>query len=118
MPEKIYGRRHCRKSGIFWGTAEFIGDEFYFRGSRDSLKTIIATMRGASVAVSKNFDTWITRYYPDKNETRVTLWYTEIMTDKKGKIDSVYYTDDVLVRNDKIVVYDEKQRRFPRSDAK
>jgi hypothetical protein len=69
-------------------------------------------MRKASVSVSKNFDTWITRYYPDKNETWVTLWYTEIMTDKKGKVDSIYYTDDVLVKNGKILVYDEKQRRF------
>jgi hypothetical protein len=44
--------------------------------------------------------------------------YLNLPTDKKGKIDSIYYTDDVLVKNQKIVVYDEKQRRFPGSDAK
>ena len=102
----------------FADTAEFIGDKFYFKGSRDSLTGIITEMRNASAAVSKNFETWITRYYPDKNETWVTLWYTEIMTDKKGEIDSIYYTDDVLIKNEKIVVYDEKQRRFPGSNAK
>lgn len=98
---------------FFADTSEFIGDKFYFRGSRDSLQAIIADMRNASVSVSKNFDSWMTLYYPDKGDTWVTLWYTEKMTDKTGKQDSIYYTDDVLVRNGKILQYDEKQRRFP-----
>lgn len=97
----------------FADSAEFIADRFHYKGSRDSLQSIIADMRSASTVVSKNFDTWITTYYPDKDDTWVTLWYTEIMTDKKGKVDSVYYTDDVLIKNGKIAVYDEKQRRFP-----
>lgn len=97
----------------FADSAEFIADKFDFKGSRDSLETIITSMRNASSVVSKNFDTWITTYYPDKDDTWVTLWYTEIMTDHKGKIDSMYYTDDVLIKNGKILVYDEKQRRFP-----
>jgi len=100
-------------AAYFADTAEFIGDNFYFKGNRDSLAKVLADMRNASAAVSKNFDTWITTYYPDKNETWVTLWYTEIMTDKKGAIDSLYYTDDVLIKNERIVVYDEKQRKFP-----
>jgi hypothetical protein len=95
-------------AAYFADTAEFVGDKFYFKGARDSLKKILADMRGASAAVSKNFETWATIFYPDKNETWVTLWYTEIMTDKKGKVDSIYYTDDVLIKNDRIVVYDEK----------
>ena len=97
----------------FADTAEFVADKFYFKGGRDSLTKIIADMRNASATVSKNFETWSTIFYPDKNETWVTLWYTEIMTDKKGKVDSIYYTDDVLIKNDQIVVYDEKQRLFP-----
>jgi hypothetical protein len=105
-------------AAYFADTAEFIGDRFYFKGSRDSLTKILAEMRNASAAVSKNFEKWITLYYPDKNETRVTLWYTEIMTNKKGKVDSIYYTDDVLIKNERIVVYDEKQRQFPDSQSK
>jgi hypothetical protein len=105
-------------TAYFADTAEFVADKFYFRGSRDSLTKIIADMRNASATVSKNFETWATMYYPDKNETWVTLWYTEIMTDKKGKVDSIYYTDDVLIKNDKIVVYDEKQRQFPHPGSK
>jgi hypothetical protein len=97
----------------FADTAEFVADKFRFRGSRDSLETVIAAMRGASAAISKNFDTWITVYYPDLDDTWVTLWYTEKMTDKKGKMDSIYYVDDVLLKNGKIILYDEKQRLFP-----
>jgi hypothetical protein len=96
----------------FADTSEFIADKFYFKGSRDSLENVISSMRNTSAAVSKNFDSWMTLYYPDKDDTWVTLWYTEKMTDKQGKVDSIYYTDDVLVKNGKILLYDEKQRLF------
>ena len=68
---------------------------------------------GDFASVSKVFDTWITTFYPGNKDTWVTLWYTEYWTDKKGKTDSLYYADDVLIKNGKIVVYDEKQRLFP-----
>lgn len=102
----------------FADTSEFVADKFHFKGSRDSLETVIAAMRNASVTVSKEFDSWMTLYYPDKDATWVTLWYTEKMTDKKGKMDSIYYTDDVLMKNGKILVYDEKQRQFPEPGKK
>lgn len=96
----------------FADTSEFVADKFYFRGRRDSLESVIGAMRNASTSVSKNFDSWMTLYYPDKDATWVTLWYTEVMTDKQGKVDSIYYTDDVLVKNGKILHYDEKQRLY------
>jgi hypothetical protein len=102
----------------FADSVEFIADRFYFKGSRDSLLLIITAMRNASTSVSKNFDTWITTYYPNEDDTWVTLWYTEVMTDHKGKVDSIYYTDDALIRNGKIVEYDEKQRLFPLPESK
>ena len=97
----------------FPDTVEFAQDGFHFKGSRDSLAMIIAKSRAELASVSKEFDTWLTAYYPDKNDTWVTLWYTERWTDKKGKMDSLNYVDDVLIKNGKIVEYDEKQRRFP-----
>jgi hypothetical protein len=103
---------------FFADTPQFTADKFHFKGSRDSLEKVIADMRNASASVTKNFDTWLTAYYPDKNDTWVTLWYTEIMTDKKGKTDSVFYTDDVLIKEGKIVEYDEKQRLFPEPQKK
>jgi hypothetical protein len=41
-------------AAYFADTAEFIGDKFSFRGSRDSLTKVLAEMRNASAAVSKN----------------------------------------------------------------
>lgn len=101
-------------SSYFADTATFIADKFYYHGSRDSLEKMIGDMRNASASVSKEFDSWATMYYPDKDATWVTLWYTEKMTDKNGVQDSIYYTDDVLVKNGKILEYDEKQRLFPK----
>jgi hypothetical protein len=96
----------------FADTAEFIADQFYFKGTKDSLVKMLNEMRSASTTVSKEFDSWMTTYYPDKKDTWVTLWYVEKMTDKSGKKDSVYYVDDVLVKDGKIRIYDEKMRRF------
>jgi len=96
----------------FADTSEFIADQFYFKGSKDSLIKMITEMRSASASVSKEFDSWMTTYYPDKKDTWVTLWYTEKMTGKNGKKDSIYYVDDVLIRGGKIRIYDEKTRRF------
>jgi hypothetical protein len=97
----------------FADTCEFIADQFHFKGKRDSLVTILSGIRGDMTSLSKEFDTWITTYYPEKKDTYVTLWYTEKWTDKKGKKDSLFYTDDALLKNGKILVYDEKIRRFP-----
>jgi hypothetical protein len=40
------------------------------------------------------------------------------MTDKKGKMDPICYTEDVMLKNGEILVYDEKQRRFPEPEKK
>jgi hypothetical protein len=100
-------------ASYFADTAEFVADKLHFRGSRDALEKLISSMRSLSKSVSKEFDSWMCLYYPDKDANWVTLWYTEKMTDLKGKVDSIYYTVDVLVKNGKILVYDEKQRQFP-----
>jgi len=97
----------------FADTVTFIADKFHFKGSKDSLAAIIGAGRAEYASLNKVFDTWITTYYPDRDDTWVTLWYTEIWTDKKGRTDSLYYTDDVLIKNGKILEYDEKQRQFP-----
>jgi hypothetical protein len=102
----------------FADTVEFVADQFHFKGKKDSLAAILAQTRGEMSDVSKEFDSWQTSYYPDKKDTWVTLWYTEKWTDKKGKKDSLYYTDDVLLKNGKILLYDEKMRRFPEATAK
>jgi len=101
----------------FADTVEFVGDQFHFWGKKDSLVTILSQVRGDMATVTKDFDSWMTTYYPDKKDTWVTLWYVEKWTDKKGKKDSLYYVDDVMLKDGKIKVYDEKIRRFPAPEA-
>jgi hypothetical protein len=99
-------------------TVDFYSDFYHFHGSKDSLQVILTAQRNELASITKSFDTWLTAYYPDKDENWVTLWYTETSTDKKGKTDSLNYSDDVLIKNGKIREYDEKIRHFPKVPEK
>jgi len=92
---------------------EFIADKFHFNGKKDSLYAMMIPMNAQIKSMSIVPDTWITTFYPDSNQTWVTVWYTQKWTDKKGKMDSIYLTDDYLVKDNKIAQIDEKQRKFP-----
>jgi len=102
----------------FADSIEFIADKFHYVGKKDSLEAIMTPMRAGTSSMSLIPDAWITTYYPDKNDTWVTIWSTEKWTDKKGKMDSVYLVDDVLVKDGKITQIDEKQRQFPEPTKK
>ena len=102
----------------FADSIEFIADKYHFNGKKDSLMVIMTPMRTELTSMTVIPDTWITTYYPDKNDTWVTVWSTEKWTDKKGKTDSLYVVEDVLIKNDKIVLYDEKQRMYPEPPKK
>jgi uncharacterized protein YcfL len=102
----------------FADTVEFIADKFDFRGTKDSLKSIFKMQREMTSSMEVQPDTWLTVYYPDSNQTWVTIWYKQIWTDKKGKKDSAYLTDDILVGNNKILEIDEKQRLYPEAKPK
>ncbi|MBS1918394.1 MAG: hypothetical protein JST87_19165 [Bacteroidetes bacterium] len=97
----------------FADSIEFIADKFYFKGKKDSLMAMMIPMRAAAATMSLEPDTWLTAYYPDKGDTWVTVWSLQKWTDKKGKADSVYLVDDILIKNGKIAQIDEKQREFP-----
>jgi hypothetical protein len=97
----------------FADSAEIILDRVHFTASRDSIKNFFASYRKRFKEINVFPDTWLTTYYPDKKDTWVTIWYTQTWTDIKGKADSAYYTDDLLINDGKIRVLDEKQRLFP-----
>lgn len=102
----------------FADSIEFIANKFHFAGKKDSLEAMMIPIRAQISSMSVQPDAWITTYYPDKNDTWVTIWSTETTTDKKGKTDSVYIVHDVLVKDGKIVQIDEKQRLFPDAPKK
>jgi hypothetical protein len=97
----------------FADSIEFIADKFHFKGKKDSLMAMMIPMRAETASMSVQPDTWITTYYPDQKETWVTVWSKQMWTDKKGKTDSAYLVDDILVKGGKIAQIDEKQRKYP-----
>ncbi|MEO6499205.1 MAG: hypothetical protein ABIN95_09340 [Mucilaginibacter sp.] len=96
----------------FADTVVFTTDNFYYKGTRDSLAPILIKGRAEFATVTKEFETWLTIYYPEKKDTWVTLLYTEKWTDKAGKSDSLNYIDDVLLKDGKIVKYQENVRHY------
>jgi len=102
----------------FADSIEFIADKFHFSGKKDSLMAMMIPMRAQWTSMSVQPDTWVTIYYPDQNDTWVTVWSTQKWTDKKGKMDSIYIVDDILIKDGKIREVDEKQRAYPAAQTK
>ena len=102
----------------FGDSITFITDEFLFKGRKDSLETLLTSMRTQLTSMSFEPDTWITAYYPDDKDTWVTVWGTQKWTTKKGKIDSFYLVEDFKVKDGKILEIDEKMRRYPEPKPK
>ena len=80
--------------------------------SKDTLKT---WFNHDNATVQIKMDDYETVTSKDKKDNWVSLWYTQIMTDKKGNTDSVYNMDDLKIDNGKIVVLDQKTRKFPKA---
>jgi hypothetical protein len=77
---------------------------------KDTLKT---WFNHDNVTIQIKMDDYETVTSKDKKDNWVSLWYTEVHTDKTGKVDSVYNMDDLKIDNGKIVVLDQKARKFP-----
>jgi hypothetical protein len=56
---------------------------------------------------------WESVISEDKKEECLTLWYKQVMTDKKGKTDSVSVTHDCKIEKGKIVLLHEKAQYYP-----
>lgn len=97
----------------FGDSIVFVTDEFLFKGRKDSLETLLTSMRTQLVSMSFAPDTWLTAYYPDKKDTWVTVWGVQKWTTKKGITDSFYLVEDIKVKDGKILEIDEKMRRYP-----
>lgn len=74
-----------------------------FKGTKDSAMKFASSFRDSLSKVEIRMDAWIPLHSNDKNEDWVSVWYKEIDTYKKGKIDSAYFQEDNLLRNGKIL---------------
>ena len=99
--------------GFFADSVDWKEDYVDRKLSKDSLKAIFVSSwkdRASLKVDMHDFESVISK---DKKEEYVTLWYTEINTDKKGKMDSVAIINDLKISNGKIVSLDEAIRHFP-----
>ncbi len=102
----------------FADSITFDADEFHFSGTKDSLEKLMTPMRAQSISMSFQPDTWLTAYYPDKQDSWVTVWGVQKWTLQNGKLDSFYIAEDVKVKDGKIVEVDEKMRVYPKPNSK
>ena len=81
--------------------------------SKDSLRVAMTNLRNSIQAVQVKMGDFESVISKDKKDEWVTLWYTEIVTDKTGKTDSLAMVNDIKVSNGKIVELNESVRHFP-----
>jgi hypothetical protein len=88
-------------------------DGFDAKVSKDSLRQLFKH----DYAVEIKMDDYEAVTSKDKKDNWVSLWYTQVTTDKNGKVDSVFTMDDVKIENGKISRLDEKTRKFPKAKS-
>jgi hypothetical protein len=81
--------------------------------SRDSLKAFFATSWKDVASMKINMHDFESVISKDKKDEYVTLWYVQTVTDKKGKTDSIFISNDVKLVNGKITELEETIRHFP-----
>ena len=86
--------------------------------SNDSLKAMFTRDRSKIKAMTIHMDDWESVISKDKKVEYVSLWYKQIWTDEKGKVDSLECMDDLRMKNGKIVGLNEKIRHYPTKKAK
>ena len=97
----------------FGDTVDVRFDYYRAKLSNDSLKKMFTKQRGEYASIVVKMSDWESVISADKKEEWVTIWYKEIFTDKKGKIDSVGVVNDALIVKGKIVMLDEKIQHYP-----
>ena len=82
------------------------------KATADSMTNLAAKYRDSLSKVVLTFDAWTSNHSVDKNQDWVNVWYKEVDTHKNGKVDSMYYQDDNLLKDGKIVWVSSHQQKF------
>ena len=88
-------------------------DYFRQKFSNDSLTKFFVAERAKYSNIKVTMGDWESVISKDGKTEWVTMWYKQVMTDKKGKTDSLAVIDDCRIVNGKIVELDEKIQHFP-----
>jgi len=111
---KAYETNNIAECMSYFGdTVELRFDNFFAKLSNDSTGKFFAKGRNEQASYTVKMDYWESVKSKDGSREYVSLWYKEFMTDKKGKADSLYVMDDLLIKNGKIATIDQKVRHYP-----
>lgn len=99
--------------GYFGDTVDMRVDMFQKVMPHDSLLSVLESSWADMASVTVKMDDWESVISPDKKDEWVTLWYKQIMTNKKGMVDSLSIVNDAKIVNGKITVFDEHIRHYP-----
>ena len=97
----------------FADTVHIQWDGFDNKVSKDTLRQWFKHDYGVEIRMD-DYETVISK---DKKDNWVSLWYTQVETDKTGKVDSVFIMDDLKIDNGKIILLDQKTRKFPKAKS-
>ena len=85
---------------------------YIMTGKADSLMKGATKFRDSLSKVAITMYAWTSNHSVDKNEDWVNIWYKEVDTYKTGKIDSVDYEDDNLLKGGKIAWVSSHEQKY------
>ena len=86
-----------------------VGD---FRGSKKEAVKFLKDLRDKRLEVTIEMNDYESVKSKTRNEEWVSLWYTETITDRTGKVDSAQVMDDYKIVKGKVALVDSKIRRM------
>ena len=100
-------------AGTIGDSLEMHFDNFYAKLSRDSALKMFAAMRPQYNDLTVTMYDYESVISADKSEEWVTLWYKEAWKNEKGVADSLAITDDIKLKDGKMITLDEKIQHIP-----
>jgi hypothetical protein len=88
-------------------------DNYYATMSRDSVIKFFAADRPKYTDLKITMYDYVSVISADKKEEWVTMWYKQSWKNEKGAADSIAVTDDVKLKNGKMIELDEKTQHIP-----
>jgi hypothetical protein len=97
----------------FADSVEWVADGMDEKLSKDQMRNMMNDQWGKIASVRIDMNDYESVISKDKKDQWVGLWYKQVTNFKDGTADSVYHMDDLKIDNGKIVILDEKTRKYP-----
>lgn len=97
-------------------TVEFRAVLGHFKGSRKEFVNFLKGQRNNRLDVAIEMNDYESVKSKSRGEEWVSLWYTEVVTDRTGKSDSAQVMDDYKMVNGKVALIDSKVRMSSREE--